>query len=727
MNKPSRFPILGPLLAACLILALAPLGSGQGSQTVRGYPVLETPLSQDILMLLANEISGQIAFNNEVILAGAPWIRDAEEFTDTFHESQTIYDMVRAYGIETVKLERSTRDREFDYPLQAEFWILKPETRLVARLAADAALLASSSGNVDLTGDLVYIPPLSNETIKEWTKGSPPEQYQGKIALMWSHAYRNTAQALDAAGVQGVISFSSRERYFDPDQVVYARGTYTGMENLKVGFTISWRQWSELLEDVESGRELTVRCKTKVGRYPDKFETVFCWIPGTEPDKKGVVFSAHLFEGYTKRGANDNMSGCVVQLEILRALSKLIERGALPQPRRSIYFLWPNEISGTYEFITNNPEIVDRWSVNINMDMVGEALRKNNALFTMTECTHHLPSYLDGLGDAVMNYVWRTNDIVYLPDSPRGRQGGQYFPRPMWEKNGSRDAFRYYTHSPTGGSDHICFNNPAVAVPGVELNIWPDQWYHADTDTPDKSDPTQLKRTAFIGAAMAWAAADCSDEVLAKLLDVVSTFGYERVGKRELPTALRRLEAAGADSLQASLEGALNLVDFAVAREIGALRSTHDVHTGSEKARSLVEDYAAQWRFYRDGLRRQLLEYTRLKAKNLGTAAPAEPEVTPEEKKYARVIPAVHPDARAREFSVARSQAYLDFTKANPDAIKKLQIDARQRRLVPNYVNGRRSVTEIRNGIWAELGKPLSLDALVTYLEILKEVGWLTF
>jgi hypothetical protein len=326
-----------------------------------------------------------------------------------------------------------------------------------------------------------------------------------------------------------------------------------------------------------------------------------------------------------------------------------------------------------------------------------------------------------------MNHVWRTNDIVYLPDSPRGRRGGQYFPRPMWEKNGSRDAFRYYTHSPTGGSDHICFNNPAVAVPGIELNIWPDQWYHADTDTPDKSDPTQLKRTAFISAAMAWAAADCSDGVLAKMLDVVSTFGYERVGKRELPTALRRLEAADGDSLQASLEDALNLVDFAVTREIGALRSTDDIHTGSGQAQNLVEDYTAQWHFYEEGLHRQLLEYARLKAKKLGAEPPQRPELTPEEKKYARVIPAVHPDARAKEFSVTRSQAYLDFTKANPDAIKELGIDARQRRIIPNYVNGRRSVTEIGRCVWAESGKPVKLDALVAYLEILKEVGWLTF
>ncbi len=256
--------------------------SAQERTTPLRYPVLDTPLLPETLTLLANEISGQIIFNNELILAGAPWLREQVEFSDTFYESQKIYDMVRKYGIETVRLDRYPSEREFDYPLQGEFWILEPEKRLVARLDADAALIASSSNNVDLTGDLVYIPPLSGKDIKAWTDGQAPEKYQGKIALMWSHANRINAKALDAAGVRGVISFSSRERYFDPDQVVYARGSYGDMDNLNFGFTISWRQWSELMEDVERGQTLTVRCKTKVGKYQDKFESVFCWIPGIE-------------------------------------------------------------------------------------------------------------------------------------------------------------------------------------------------------------------------------------------------------------------------------------------------------------------------------------------------------------------------------------------------------------------------------------------------------------
>jgi len=330
-------------------------------------------------------------------------------------------------------------------------------------------------------------------------------KYRGKVVLMWSHARDPLAKLLDAAGIQGVISFGAQDRYLDPDQVLYSSGSYK-LATLKAGMTVSWRQWSEFLEDVQRGQKIVVRMKTRIESVQDKFEAVYSWIPGTEPDAKGIIFTAHLFEGHTKRGANDDMSGCAVQLEILRTLNALISSGQLPRPRRTIHFLWPQEISGTYDFIKRHPGFADRLSANLNMDMVGEALRKNNGVMTMSECPDHLPCYIDGLAKSMMNYVWRTNDIVYLPDAPRGRPGGQNFPKPMVEKNGSDDAFRFFIHRATGGSDHICFNNPSVAVPGVEFFTWPDQWYHADADTPDKSDPTQMKRVAFIGAAAGWAA-----------------------------------------------------------------------------------------------------------------------------------------------------------------------------------------------------------------------------
>jgi len=714
------------LILTALVLLSTTFLLAQNSPKKEPNPALKTPLSQKILTLLANEISGQIIFNNEVKLAGAPWIREEKEFSDTLYESQTIYDMVRSYGIETTRLDRFESDRKINYPVKGEFWLLKPKKRLVARLEADTALIAGSSSNVDLTGELIYIPPLDKETIKQWTEAGIRKELKEKIALMWSHANRDTAKALDAAGIKGVISFNSEERYFDPDQVIYSRGAYNDWENLKFGFSISWRQWSELIEDVESGKEITVLCKAKINKYQDKYETVFSWIPGTEPDKKGVIFSAHLFEGYTKRGANDNMSGCVVQLEILRALSKLISQDALPQPRRNIYFIWPNEISGTYEQLRQNPDLPDKLSININMDMVGEGLRKNNAKFTMSECPNYLPSYLDALAESFMNYIWRTNDIVYLPDSPQGRRGGQYFPQPMWEKNGSRDAFRYFVHRATGGSDHICFKNPSVAVPAVELNVWPDQWYHADTDTPDKSDPTQMKRVAFIGAAAAWTAANCTDDVLEGLVNKVSEFGYERVGKRELPRALKFLDDADVKTLQKALSSAANLTDLVVERETGALASIEEIYSGSDKAVRIVNNRKKQWELYGEGLRSQLLKYAQFRAQNLKAELPQLPVPGKIEKQYSHIFPAIHPNIKGKEFYIEDSDSYKEYMEKNPDALKELKLDRNQKRSILNFINGKRSITKIRNWVIAETENDLDFKTLTKYLDFLKSIGWIT-
>ncbi len=684
---------------------------------------LETPLRQELLTLLTNEISGQVAFNNVVKLAGAPWLRSPEEFASTFYEAEELHNLVTGYGIETVVLEQFPREGNFSYATEGEFWIVEPESRLVATLAADVAMIATGTQTGEVNGELIYIPQLSADAIRRMTEGHG--SFEGKIALMWSHPRDDVFEALDAAGLQAVISFNSRERYLDPNQVVYSRGQYASGENLRMGISVSWRQWSELLEDVERNLDIVVRLEATVEEYPERYEMVVAWIPGTEPDLPGVMFTGHLYEGYTKRGTNDDMGGPAIQLEILRALTDLIETGQIARPRRTMYFLWPNEISGTYEYFRQNPGLADKLSININMDMVSEALRLNNSVFTMSETPAHLPSYLDGLAKSIMNYVWRTNDIVYLPDSPRGRPGGQYFPRPMWEKNGSIDAFRFYIHEATGGSDHICFNNPSVAVPGIEFFTWPDQWYHADADLPDKGDPTEMKRVAFIGATTALVAADLTDERLPRLLDAVSEFGYARVAERGIPAAMRLLEGVTASDLEQSLQYALNRVNSAVDREVGAIESIREIYTGSSTAQTGVDNRITQWEQYREGLTSQVVSYAAVRAQTLGASAPSQRPQSAEERRYSSVVPDVHSAIMGQVFNLTDHEHYNTYRQEHPEAFTDLGLSSNQTRWILNFVNGQRSVTEIRNQVTAMAGDDITIDQVVGYLEILETVGWI--
>lgn len=708
--------------------------------TQRSDP-LRTPLPDTVVHLLANELSGQLAFDNLVKLAGAPWLRSQDELTgaSNFYESEEIYEMARAYGIETVRLDRYDAPGTFDYPLEGELWV---DARRVARIPADPALVASGSQTGDVTGPLVYLPEIPPDEIGnlEAAMATAPEEYRGAVALMWSHPRGALFEALDRAGVQAVISYSSRERYFDSDQVVYARGSYGQGENLRMGFTVSWRQWSEMLEDVQAGRLLTVRAHTIVESFPNRYETVYAWIPGTEPDLPGVVFTGHLFEGYTKRGTNDDMGGPAIQLEILRALHRLIETGALPRPRRTIHFIWPNEISGTYEFIKRDPALADKLAININMDMVSEGLRNANSVFTMSETPAHLASFYDGLAQSVLNYVWRTNDIVYLPDSPRGRPGGQFFPDPLWEKNGSKDAFRFFVHEATGGSDHIVFNNPSVGVPGVEFFTWPDQWYHADKDLPEQADPTEMRRVAFIGAATAWVSAALTDDMLPTLLDAVSDFGRRRVAERGVPRALEILDTAGGNATDGAeggasrtpsdegpedaghaVERAWYVLAAAVKREVDAVASVQAIYSGSPTATAQVDARLSEWESYGNAMRSFFLGAAQAR----GIQGASVPAPTEEERPAFAVVPRLAPGIRGVETSLSRYPPMQMWMESHPGGMEELGLARGQDTQILNFIDGKRSAASILYWVRGVTAQDLSVQQVMGYLRILEEVGWI--
>ena len=59
--------------------------------------------------------------------------------------------------------------------------------------------------------------------------------------------------------------------------------------------------------------------------------------------------------------------------------------------------------------------------------------------------------------------------------------------------------------------------------------------------------------------------------------------------------------------------------------------------------------------------------------------------------------------------------------------IRKLRLDRNQQRSIQNFINGKRSVTEIRNAVIADTGRDLSFEQLVGYLGMLKDLNWVTF
>jgi hypothetical protein len=256
-----------------------------------------------------------------------------------------------------------------------------------------------------------------------------------------------------------------------------------------------------------------------------------------------------------------------------------------------------------------------------------------------------------------------------------------------------------------------------------------------------------MRRIAFIGASIAWAGANATDEVVRGLADAVSDFGWARIAERDVPRALGLLEQADAASLEAVTARALLVADFAVDRELGALQSIDAISTGSAAAKTAVANKVQQWELYRAGWRQQLTGFARVRQSQLVATTTAAPKAgqgsrarppaqgsgtapvgqgfSLADKKYDALIPRFDPAVKGREFSLQSWPKYTAYMKEHPDALKTLGLTPQQATSLLNYVNSKRSIVKIRNAVIGETGRELTLDAVAGYLEMLKAVGWI--
>jgi hypothetical protein len=59
--------------------------------------------------------------------------------------------------------------------------------------------------------------------------------------------------------------------------------------------------------------------------------------------------------------------------------------------------------------------------------------------------------------------------------------------------------------------------------------------------------------------------------------------------------------------------------------------------------------------------------------------------------------------------------------------LKTIGLSNQQTGVILNYVNGRRSVPEIRAAVAGELNEEISLESVIACLELLRTVQWIVF
>lgn len=664
----------------------------------------KTVLPIELLMEIINESSGEMAFQNEIILTGINRNREAEEYKNGYYETQFIDKKLKEYGVRDVSIIElpksffSHQDKTWD-AISAELWMIKPQKTKLTDLREIPATLCQGSYSFEGEAELVYVGKGDNESYYK------EKDVKDRFILVNGPPEPARKIGVEKFGALGIIAYSSSHPEFDPDQVGWNSIGVSEKDKKTFAFMISTRIGNDLRDRLERNEKIILKVSCKTQMVPYKEECLTALIKGDEKPDEELVFTAHVFEGFAKQGANDNASGCVALMETARVIQSLIESGRV-KLKRSIRFLFVPEISGTASFLEKFPDIKKKIYANINEDMIGEALIKNNSTFQMKSTPDSIPSYLNDVIASLIEWIGEVNRIN-LKRTP---------PLPIYAPTGTRDPFYYAIDPYDGGSDHIVFVDGGVKIPAVMLICWPDMWYHTDRDTPDKSDPTQLKRVVVFSVASAIFLSNAGEKEVVEMLNLSYSRGLKRLGDNKIK-AWRLLRDAEPKEIHKAYKEARNIIIHGGIRERGTLMSISFFIGSQQSLLRILSKHIESISSIEKNILSEIQEfYNYICLKN--SVRPAEIKLSKEELEASRLIP-VRTEKMKRFFNSFGFREFLGDKKDLPQYnLGPAEFEVR------NFIDGKRNILEIRNAVSAEY-HPIEIKDVINYLKVLESAGFI--
>jgi len=698
--------MLKRIIFSCLLVSACLAGLALGQMT----PWMQwTFLPQNLMDEIIGEASGENAWYAIMETGGYDKNRPASEYESMFYETKFYLDKMKEYKLAGAELVRFPGGTTWD-GVKGELWEVEPQRRKLASYRDMAAMLASGSVDTDVTAELIWVGLGSKDDLQG-------KDVAGKIVVTegsLSAVYRIACTEMGAAGI---ISMYSNRPYFDPIQLPWGsvgggRGSQPQTAPAKFGFQIPPREGEYLKRRLLAGQKIKVRAQVDTETAKYDMQDLVCHIPGTDPNAGEIIFSAHLFEGYVKQGGNDDISGCASLLETARTLNTLIEEGRIPRPKRTIRFLWGPEFSGTGPWVQANKELMEKTLCNINQDMVGEWLSKNQAFMCMIRTTFGNPHYINDVMENCYRFVGEGNR-----ERIQNRGNFDLVPRRIVAPTGADEPFYYSIETHYGASDHEVFNDWGVQVPGIMMIAWPDRWYHTSGDHVDKSDATQMKRVVIIGAAAAYTIASADDHTAMKIAGETASNGTSRLS-HQLVRGLEELNGAKAENLADAYKSARAYITAAVINEKDTLETVQELAV-DKKA---VGEYVAAMQKTIDSIGQAHLSalemHMKAAAKKLGVA-PVTLQMSELESRAAKIVP--------RQTAKVKAGGYRGYqehiTKAPAEVRQKYPVKTRNTAELQLLINGRHSALDIKNMMDAQSQQKTDLQDVLNHLEILKAAG----
>src|SRR5580658_3466221 len=543
-----------------------------------------TLLNWDQMRAIINEASGDRAMHHVLELVPYPRVRDREEYGEGSHhfrESEVMMRFAKEYGYSNVETESFDSQGRDWQAWQGELWEVKPNLSKIYDIHDVHISLMNNSETGDVTADVIDV-----------GNGGREEDYAGKDVngkIVLGSAGGNALQRLGVFehGAVGVMSYSVMYPEGYSDIGVWSSigaAAPQNAANAKVGFgwEVSPRVGRELAARLNRGEKITLRSIVKAETFPGEMEVVHATIPGDGSTDQQVIVSGHLYEAYTKQGANDDNSGCALTLEVGRTYLRLVQQGLLPKPRRTINFLWVPEISGTNAWLNKHKDIEKHIIADLNFDMEGLGLAKGGSFWTLHRTPDSFPSFLNDIAQSTLEFVGNLNR-----ERLRYRANGYRFTLPVISPNGSRDPFYFLVEKYYGSSDHATYMQHGI--PAIIYSTWPDPWYHSSGDTPDKLDPTQFKRAAVVATADMTVLATADDAMAERVVAESLARGAERMGQAERKGLGYIADAGDAAALDVGHKDAHNAVNHQAGVEKDVIRTAAVLFKDPEAAQKQLE------------------------------------------------------------------------------------------------------------------------------------------
>jgi aminopeptidase YwaD len=697
-------------IRVALVLAAVVAGDGAKSalltvsaQTSPTVPA-ETLLDRAVLNALDAELSGVAAKDHVARLAQLHRVPASPGFHDAI---EYVMGRAKTFGLTDVHVEA--------FPGDGATWFgtlhgnrgwrvdggfldeVRPAPRRIVSYDDVRLAVADNSESADVTVDLVDV-----------GRGTERRDYdgkdvRGKLVLCDATPSACHRQAVEEHGAAGLISYNANQVSAwwrdNADLIRWGHLDARGRRNT-FAIMISLREARALQERLARGETITLHAVVRA-RNDDAqpYETLVATIPGTDPSWGDIVFSCHL--DHEKPGANDNASGCAANLEIARTLATLVAAKRIPAPARTIRFVWPSEMTGTIAYLSKYPDIASRVRAAVHLDMVGADPFITKSVMHVTRSPWSIATVTDDVEEVFGRYVI---------DGAFRAAGDGDMTRAIRSQGGSKDAFWADITPYESGSDHWIYQEGGFRIPSIYLRDHPDIYIHTTGDVADNIEPTKIKRSAFIAAASGYYLATMPDRGVS-LLRLSAASAHERLAEDG-----RRAVAMAADP--ARLADAANIVAQGVLREQRRMRSIAGFAPAVLERAGATADEAGVG--LADAGKALLLTFLpRADAEQLVRAGFR--RATSDARVPVRSAAVKGPLAPGGDYLTekgGRGAASIAITRVPRSEDVTYEI--------ANFIDGERSVGEIRDAVSAEF-EPVEVGAVAEYIEVLARAGVVTF